>query len=150
MNRRKTAAANRKLRTNEASGNSVLNMEYPPSDNFGAHITPVIYVEPCHCEPRRGEAISELYERLLRRIASEAEARLLAMTITDEPLEQSQHLAALQIQVNIVKDRASGQAGHRAHRAAKRIEEPCANGRADVANRQTPAGGTSFERRVMR
>jgi hypothetical protein len=59
-------------------------------------------------------------------------------------LEQAEHFPGLEIQVYIIKDGTGGQAGHGAHRAKQRIEEPCANRSADVADGDAEAARRAF------
>jgi hypothetical protein len=68
-----------------------------------------------------------------------------AAEINGVDLEQPDNLAGFQVQINIVEDRAGGQAGHGAHFAQQRVEEARPHAGADVAHRHAESAGRAFQ-----
>ena len=63
--------------------------------------------------------------------------------------EQADDPAGLDVDVDVDRGRALGQAGHGAHLAEQRVQVPGAGGGTDVADRHAEAARTALERRVV-
>ena len=66
------------------------------------------------------------------------------------PLEETDDTASIKVNVNVIKGRARGQAGHGLHVSDQGVQEPCSNRRADITDRQTKPGRHTLLGWVMR